>query len=427
MLNYWSSRNKITSKALQVQYVSTQVARSAYGAVYEWHRIATKTYSYIGMDELTAKKCMEAKIAQYTRLFTQLCNQKGQYLIHPIRETKCVANVDMHQDEGGTCSVQIDVHEDQKQYSYVTYPYEYVIPHNYFDLSIDYDEDPPEGAYLCISKVYRENSRLYVAYGQEIKNFSRTSPDFHIERRAANSSTWTAMTPSSNQDGLLYFNYGSWSEGYIRLRWGDGVISNEVGTPDVEHQRTLVLSDIEYVQNGTGWIMKYSQDFALWDAQRLFLQKKVAGGSWEDVTTDYTVHSNGTIYTNIDDYETVQSFRAKFDGVTSNTLTTVPQQIIVASELDVTVENNQVTTVVMTFYPNIAAYDDTKVSIKYHDALGTRTFGNADITIVQGEGVSRTATFTVGNQIIGTSMEVTATLVYDGLDGAKGSKTVTRT
>ena len=235
------------------------------------------------------------------------------------------------------------------------------------------------------------------------------------------------MTPSSNQDGLIYFNNGSWSEGYIRLRWGDDVISNEAGTPDVEHQRTLVLTDIEYVQNGTGWIMKYAQDFALFDAQKVVLQKKVAGGSWEDVTDDYTVHSNGTLYTNITDYETVQSFRAKFDGVTSNTLTTVPGQIIVASELDLTVENNQVTTVVMTFYPNIAAYDDTKVSIKYHDALGTRTFGNADITIVQGEGVSRTATFTVGNQIIGASMEVTATLVYDGLDGAKGSKTVTRT
>ncbi len=427
MLNFWSSHNKITSKALQVQYVSTQVARSAYGAVYEWHRIATKTYSYIGMDELTAKKCMEAKLAQYTRLFTQLCNQKGQYLIYPIRETKCVANVDMHQDESGTCSVEIDVHEDQKQYFYVTYPYEYVIPYNYFDLSIDYDEDPPEGAYLCISRVYRENARLNVAYSQEIKNFSRTSPSFHIEWRAANSSTWTAMTPTSNQDGLIYFNTGSWSEGYIRLRWGDGVISNEVGTPDVEHQRTLVLSDIEYVQNGTGWIMKYSQDFALWDAQRLILQKKVAGGSWEDVTTDYTVHSNGTIYTNIDDYETVQSFRANFDGVTSNTLTTLPGQIIVASALNATVESNQVTTCVITFYPNLAAYDDTKVSIRYSDSHGSRTFGNSDITIVQGEGVSRTATFSVGNAILGTSMEVSARILYDGVDGAAAKATVTRT
>ena len=87
------------------------------------------------------------------------------------------------------------------------------------------------------------------------------------------------MTPSSNQDGLIYFNNGSWSEGYIRLRWGDDVISNEAGTPDVEHQRTLVISDIEYVQNGTGWIMKYAQDFALFaEVFEKFLESREGGG-----------------------------------------------------------------------------------------------------------------------------------------------------
>lgn len=426
MLHFWGKHNKITTSALQVQYASTRMGYGATYSIMEWHRIATKEYSYIGMDEMTAKKCMEAKLEQYTRLFVQDLNARGQWIIPAKRERRCVADVSMRHDAAEMWCVDIKVNEDQVQYVLQYHQLVQNIPTDKFDLTFDYDEDDPDGVYLRISRVYRENARLYVAYEQEIKNFSRMAADFHVERRASNGSAWTAMTPTSHQDGLMYFNSGSWSDGYIRLRWGDNILSNEEGTPDAERTRALVLSGLEY-QNSGGWTMKYTQDFALFNPLLVVLWKAGTDGVWSEVDTNYIVKANGEIILDIQDHETVQKFKATFDGVTSNVLTTLPVQIIVKSDLFATVENNTVTTCAMTFYPHLEDYSDSNVSIKYSDSHGTRTIENANITIAQGDGVSRIATFSVGNVILGNSMVVSATLLYEGMEGAKATATVTRT
>lgn len=70
MFYSWSDANKITSRELQIQYTSSYSGMYYGSPCYEFHRIATKEYRYVGMTEAAAKACQDAKLAQYTRLFT---------------------------------------------------------------------------------------------------------------------------------------------------------------------------------------------------------------------------------------------------------------------------------------------------------------------------------------------------------------------
>lgn len=110
MFYSWSDANKITTKALQIQYVGTFHKRYWGEPVYEFHRIATKEYKYIGMTEAAAKKCQEDKLAQYTRTFIQWNNENGN--VRWVRNFICVANVTMDSDGDGLWTVSISVNED---------------------------------------------------------------------------------------------------------------------------------------------------------------------------------------------------------------------------------------------------------------------------------------------------------------------------
>ena len=74
LLNYWSNENKVTHRGLQVQWTMA-VAGFRYGNPYwEYHRIATKSYSYIGMNEATAKACQGAESQATERVSnTKMC------------------------------------------------------------------------------------------------------------------------------------------------------------------------------------------------------------------------------------------------------------------------------------------------------------------------------------------------------------------
>lgn len=69
MFYSWSNANKITTNALQIQYTGTYTKTYHGLQIYEFHRLATKEYSYVGMTEAAAKACQDAKLAQYTRKF----------------------------------------------------------------------------------------------------------------------------------------------------------------------------------------------------------------------------------------------------------------------------------------------------------------------------------------------------------------------
>ena len=283
MLNYWAKKNKVTTKALQVQYVSSFSRRYHSVDVYESHRIVTKSYSYIGMTEAAAKACQAAKLAQYTRTFIQWYNANGVWKGSSNQKIQCVANVSMNQDDGGLWSVSIDVNEDQQQYS-TWIPIDYDL----FDYSLDYDEDTPAGEMLCISNVWRADSKLHVAYVQDISGFSTTSALFHVEQSTDGGTTWTAATPSSSTAGLLTFVADTWTPGLIRLRWGDSVLSNAEPTPADQYANTLTLYTPAY--SSGAWRMRYAQDIRDFSPSSIVVFASTDGGAtWTDITESCTV------------------------------------------------------------------------------------------------------------------------------------------
>ena len=115
MFYSWSNKNKITTKSLQIQYTGAFAGWRMYNdtpwyRVYEFHRLATKEYQYVGMTEAAAKACQDAKLAQYTRKFTQWYTSEGVYAANT--QFLCVANVTMDSDEDGLWTVNISVSED---------------------------------------------------------------------------------------------------------------------------------------------------------------------------------------------------------------------------------------------------------------------------------------------------------------------------
>lgn len=413
----WSNKNKRTTKALQVQRTMSFV-RTYWGQnVYEYHRLASKEYAYVGMNEAAAKACQAAMLAKYTRVWTRWYNDRGTY--KPVRSQSCCANVSLNHVGGVTWDVEISVNEDQMQYcpGYVANP-DYL-----FDLTLDYDETTPAGSYLRISSMWRENARLYVAYEQAIADFSRTATSFHVEGSTDGGATWSAMVPTSNEEGLMYFNSGAWAAGLVRLRWGSDVISNAEATPTGGYTNEILLTQIYYQLDA--WRIRYNQSFSGFNPSAVIVWKSTDGSTWEDVSAQCYL-LNGVIVTPYYSADEIFAIKATYDSHTSNVVSSVSGVLPVDGDLDVTVENNQVTTVALTFSANTEAFDATKVSIRYHDGHGTQTYANANITITEGEGNLRTATFSVGNVILGSSMDVSATLIYGTLVGGTAAKRVNR-
>lgn len=423
MLCYWSEHNKITTKSLQVQYLASFV-KTRYGTdIYEWHRIASKSYSYIGMTEAAAKACQAAMLAKYTRNFLQWYNENGTYVGR--YSTVCVANVSMNGDEGGLWEVSIDVNEDQMQYSDY---YLRGIPYHLFDLGLDYDESPAEGGYLRISNVWRENSRLYLSYEHDIASFDRTSSSFHIEQSTDGGATWTAKAPTSHTDGQMYFNSTAWAAGLIRLRWGDSLISNAEQTPSREYADTLLLAAPYYQTVGTEdsrWRVQFLQDFANFDSSGLTIEARSASAdSWVDITSQCDI-AGDRVSLPYSSSTAMFQLRATYSGVTA-TSHNYASFFNVAIALDATVESNQVTTCDMDFTHTLGdTFSASMLSVGYRDSHGGRAFGSDALTIT-GDGADRTVAFSVGNQILGTSMELSATLKYDGCAVGTATATVHR-
>lgn len=425
LISYWGEQNKVTHRALQVQWLMS-VARTINNTpIREYHRIATKSYSYIGMNEATARACQEAKLAQYTRTFVQWCNERGSIVM--LESRRCVANVVMSHGDGGPWNVDIDVNEDQLQYADSVSP---DIPYYMFDLSLDYDEVAPTGQMLRISEVWRTNARLYVAYQQAIDGFDRTSADFVAENSTDGGATWTDITPTSSTDGQMYFNGGAWADGLVRLRWGADVVSNVEQTPAREYLETIDLSAPYWQVVGTdggAWRAQFAQDFPNFDQSALVVETKPnAAAAWTRIDGECDIYGD-RITTPYTDRQTAFLMRIYYDGHTSHTVSNLYYFLVLDSNLDVTVESNQVTTVVLTFDNKLGEdFDATKVSVKYMDAHGTRTFSGSGVIVSDGGGDIWTATISVGNVILGTSMTCYATLVYDGTEVSTISKAVHR-
>lgn len=415
MLCYWSDQNKITNKALQVQWTMTQIGYVGGSPYFEYHRIATKSYSYIGMSEAAALACRDAKQAQYTRTFTRWYTERGA-AYKPTKTFKCVANVTMTPDEGGVWRVDIDVNEDQIQY-YWNIGSQHV---GLFDLTLDYDESTPEGDYLRISNVWREQNRLYLQYQQSISGFSRTSPNFAVQNSTDGGATWTAISPTSSTDGQMYFSSSAWSAGLVRLLWA-GMPSNEVATPTSQFTNTLTLRNPYLQPVGTeAWVWEtvVLQDFANYDPAGLAIYSRATSADeWADITSQCFI--DGTLIQPPGNPGDIFQLYAKYNGLSfiNGAVTTAAFYITPATSASATVDATVVDTVSVDLTQTLGeSFDASKITVYYHDDVwGYHTYQNNSLTIT-GDGESRTISFSVGTSIpVVEGLSLSATVRYDGV------------
>lgn len=126
LLTNWGPHNMVTEEALCVRYSQAFNNEQSY---WEVTRLATKQYRFIGMTEATAKACVSAKLAQYTRNYTQIIEREipaspgsdTMITVHvPIAVPECMADiVAVREGDGNAWSVQIAVSEvDMRPYQF---------------------------------------------------------------------------------------------------------------------------------------------------------------------------------------------------------------------------------------------------------------------------------------------------------------------
>ena len=114
LLNYFDSRNRVTSQGLVTVYQTLRDTTSQSAPYYQYTRIRTKNYSYVGMDKATAARCVKAMLEKYTRRYRmwrfvngywrQILTQDGLY-------TDLVASVVPTKGVGSMWDVQVQVNE----------------------------------------------------------------------------------------------------------------------------------------------------------------------------------------------------------------------------------------------------------------------------------------------------------------------------
>ena len=143
LLSSYNDYNKVTHSALKVQYA---VVPDTYefvgwygeeGKVSSWvtfnrpfyrvTRYATKSYSYVGMDEATALCCQNAKVSQYTRPYsrvTQVERKRHQWSseMETVLSTdytyECRSDIAAQHTDGCMWQVDINVNEEDEKFSY---------------------------------------------------------------------------------------------------------------------------------------------------------------------------------------------------------------------------------------------------------------------------------------------------------------------
>ena len=175
------------------------------------------------------------------------------------------------------------------------------------------------------------------------------------------------------------------------------------------------------------WRVQFFQSFPDFDKTELIIyQRSSPEANWTDITEQCDIVGD-RITTPYTEQETLFYMRVNYNGHISNTVSNMTHFLVVNSELSVVTENNQIEDTTISYHSTLANYDQTKVRVRYNDAIQTRTFNNNEITFTQDEDGNCTATVRPGNQIVGTSETVNATLIYNGVDVATASKKVYRT
>lgn len=321
MYNYWGTENKVTKQGLQVQYTSNYQTKtitvggaSVTVVVYEYHRLVSKQYSFVGMNEATARKCQEMKIAQYTRIFSER-NEWGQMPTTPRRVEKCIATVTPTHDDAGLWSVNISVNEDQAQ-NYGSFT---TMPQFLFDLSIDYDEDKPDGGCLMMNgDIWLEEYATWgIGYWHLINDF--TTNHLIAQVSSDGGKTWDTIAPSWVSDSAIFIPTNTYT-GLMRLKYG-GITSNALELPDHGATGYITLGNPSYILEC--WTIPFAQQyFRDFDPLNLIVEYRAnSSAAWTDISANCAITDN-SISTGIYTATLQGQFRARYGGVTSNVVQT---------------------------------------------------------------------------------------------------------
>lgn len=118
MLSTYTSANRVVSVGLLTQYRRVYDADSYDQPFWQYTRIRTKAYSYVGLSESAAKACAEAMQAYYTRTFPMYEWKFGRWQVKAGASYQdCVAEVGYQHDEGHLWHVDVQVNEQAIIYS----------------------------------------------------------------------------------------------------------------------------------------------------------------------------------------------------------------------------------------------------------------------------------------------------------------------
>ena len=117
-LNYFDNKNKVESNLLQTIYTAEIIGHLggvSWGTPsMKYTRYRTKNYSFVGMNKTTAKQCVNAKVAQYTRTFYNWYQKNGLWVQDKTRSgqyQELVASVQAIKRDGELWDVEIQVNE----------------------------------------------------------------------------------------------------------------------------------------------------------------------------------------------------------------------------------------------------------------------------------------------------------------------------
>lgn len=326
-LHYWTNDNKITDEPLQVRYTASYggklSGRKLEGKAYTYHRYATKTYRYVGMDERTAQACAAEKLKQYTKVrFFWYWDE--DFTIQFSRELKCGATVRVRHNEGHLWSVEINVNEDDVYYSPLWI--EDIPMSGIFDNSGDYDEDPAAGAILMAKSCYwlsaTPHNMLWISYRAEIDGFNRANLAMQY---TINGRDWIDFTPSTGADG---YNEGVWCIGHetlglpsnayaYRINYGE-IVSNAAIVPGAStaYSGAITLAAPEY-SNGF-WRIAYQQDVQGFSTSAAVLEQSSDGSAWSVSPSYYITGSQINTGDSAETSTANRYWRMTFGSSTSN-------------------------------------------------------------------------------------------------------------
>lgn len=206
-----STLNLVINEDLAVRYDVNPAYDGSLLIGYDVTRVATKSYSYVGMTRAAAAAAVAEKYRFYTRDYYVVEGDSSRTL------KKCYANIVSRRVEGRMYQVDISINErDVRRVSSVPGDLDSLFP------TRSYDEDPQYSG-LYLSGVTKDGGSFTVTYA--IRSGFIREEDTSIEMNWGGTEEWQTVAR-----GLSYgrtYNWPSGATGHVsvRLRYG-AVLSN---------------------------------------------------------------------------------------------------------------------------------------------------------------------------------------------------------